>query len=114
MDVIAYVFKKPYTCIDIIHIFFSMPVTIDSMAVEEKDLDQSSVSVKSEGSSTSMDMLQRKSATSKASQCATSPQIRQKEGVKLEPLELPPFTLTVKRGLRDNDSASVWNMVGIH
>lgn len=28
-----------------------------------------------------------------------------------EPLELPPFTLTVKRGLRDNDSASVWNMV---
>lgn len=28
-----------------------------------------------------------------------------------EPLELCPFTPTVKRGLRDGDSESVWNMV---
>ena len=33
------------------------------------------------------------------------------KGFESEPLELPPFSLVVKRGLRDGDSAGVWNMV---
>ena len=41
-----------------------------------------------------------------------SPRGSPKWGVdSLEPLELPQFTATVKKALRDGDSATVWNMV---